>query len=108
MNDQQRTDFEQTAKIYGFTDFQLCEGAYCKGAELNNFYIGYQAGRASFSSPEVEALRKDAERYRKLVADWLDNVHGREFGLINDMPSEAYESKADVDAAIDATMEKQK
>ena len=78
--------------------------------DLNSFEINMARypWQAALAAPEVQALRKDAERYRKLVADWFDHVHGREFELMNDMPPESYQSKADIDEEIDKTMEKQK
>ena len=107
MNSKQQAEFEAWAKGRGMT---LHKASPCDGSPPYYLDTASIAARGSYQaaleSPEVQALRNDAERYRKLVADWFDHVHGREFGLINDMPPEAYESKADVDAAIDAAREK--
>ena len=102
--DKQRAAFEAWT---GYSEEALSRDAgdgYCiKGVDNE-----WRAWQAALASPEVQALRKDAERYRKLVADWFDHVHGREFELMNDMPPESYQSKADIDEEIDKTMEKQK
>jgi hypothetical protein len=63
-------------------------------------------GVPDFIKASVEALRKDAERYGKLVSAWFDDDHSGDFILMNNMPPDAYQSKADIDDDIDA-MEKQ-
>lgn len=63
--------------------------------------------QAVLQSEQVQSWRRDAERYRRLVAAWLDNDERGEFILMNNMPPDAYESKEDIDAAIDAAKDKQ-
>lgn len=63
--------------------------------------------QAVLQSPEVQALRKDAERYQGLVSAWLKGQNDADFILMNNPPPDAYQSKEDVDNAIDAAMEKQ-
>lgn len=63
------------------------------------------AEQAVLQSPEMQAWKRDAERYHHLVDSWFDNDHSCNFILMNQMPPDAYENKADIDEDIDAAME---
>lgn len=71
----------------------------------------YYYANAALESPEVQALRKDAERYRFLAAYCrsTDEHWGGRWSIVVDGPCPASrDSEDDFDEAIDAAMEKQK
>lgn len=92
-------------QIFDCFDRQRTE--ICINFDADELYpVGRAIEQAVLRSPEVQALRKDAERYGKLVSAWLDDDHSGDFILMNNMPPDAYQSKADIDEDIDA-MERQ-
>ena len=76
-------------------------------AAPNNNGTAWEAWQAALASQQVQALRRDAERYR-----WLRGQHEKPVGGLTICEVGTWDLKPwsgdDPDAAIDAAMEKQK
>lgn len=94
--------FEDLARGYGLDAKRNYDGEYVN-LEVMFSWIAYHAAHASRDA-EVEALRKDAERYRWLVENCSSNGGlGVEIFIGNDAPD-----AIDLAAAIDAAMREEK
>lgn len=98
--EQQRASFEAWLK---FSPLYMEDGEYV----LSNVQLRFEAYQAALESPEVQAWKKDAERYQKLraMATQQANTIGPIFRIdVQRTPQTLF----DFDAAVEAAMEKQK
>lgn len=100
--DQQRAAFEAWAEV-GAELHKMLGGEYSSSTTR----FAWEAWQAALASPEVQALRKDAERYR-----WLREQHEKPVGWLTICEAGTWDLKPwsgdDPDTTIDAAMEEQK
>jgi len=92
--------------------FEAWLSRHCDYDDLNKFEIelANEAWQAALESPDAQALRKDAERYLWLRAHWTRLRTTYHDNTLRFTIADAFCDLAepDIDAAIDAAMEKQK